>query len=95
VSSILVFWGGTGRKPAEIATAPDKGFLQDIGDGKIGYSRRISEVDSTYIVERYRRYGGPKPPPIDRHGINDAFIEKGSVVHYYYEGQWLKLTGAD
>jgi hypothetical protein len=38
---------------------------------------------------------GPKPPPINQQGIEDSFVEKGSVIFYYYEGTWLRLTGAD
>ena len=42
-----------------------------------------------------RPMGGPKPPPIDHQGINDAFLEKASSVHYFHEGKWLRLTDAD
>jgi hypothetical protein len=43
----------------------------------------------------YRAYGGPKPPPIDHQGIDDAFLEKASVTFYFHKGNWLQLTGAD
>ena len=32
---------------------------------------------------------------IDHQGVGDVFIEKASVVWYFYQGQWLKLTGGD
>ena len=44
--------------------------------------------------KHYREYGGPKPAPINHHGIADAYVEKGSTVHYYYRRRWLKLLGA-
>jgi hypothetical protein len=47
------------------------------------------------ILYDLRARCGPKPPPIDHLGIDDAFLEKASVVHYYYQGKWLQLTGAD
>ena len=46
-------------------------------------------------VEEGEGHLGPEPPPIDHQGINYAFIEKASVVLYWYEGQWLCLQGAD
>lgn len=27
--------------------------------------------------------------------IDDAFVKKASVIHYYYNGKWLRLAGAD
>jgi hypothetical protein len=94
-SSILVFWRGSAENPADLARAEDKGFLQGLGGDKIGFSRGIGPVDSSFILERYRAYGGPKPPPIDHQGIDDAFLGKASGVHYFFNGKWLQLTGSD
>ncbi len=62
---------------------------------KIGYSREITPVGKDFIIRHYIAYGGEKPPPIDDQGIDDAFLEKASVTWYFYDGKWLKLTGAD
>jgi len=94
VSVILIFWGGSEKNISEIAEMPDKTFLQGVDGGRIGYSRAISIVKQ-YIMDHYKAYGGLEPPPIDHKGIDDAFIEKASLVHYYYRGKWLQLTGAD
>lgn len=94
-SRILVFWNGSGKNPAEVATMEDRIFMQDIGDGRIAYSRRISPAGNAFILRHYHAYGGPKPPPIDHQGIDDAFLEKASVIWYWHDGKWLKLTGAD
>ncbi len=94
-SSILVFWKESENNPAEMARAEDRNFLQGMGGDKIGFSRRISAVGKNFIMRHYRAYGGPTPPPIDHQGIDDAFVEKASVTHYYYKGKWYKLTGAD
>ena len=80
---------------AELASAPDLNYLQDIGGGVLGFSRALGVASPRYIQERYEVYGGLEPPPLDHDGVNDAFVEKGSVVWYWYEGQWLQLTGAD
>jgi hypothetical protein len=94
-SSILVFWNGSEKNPAEIAPLQDRIFLQGLGGDRIGYSRGISAAGRDFIMRHYRAYGGPKPPPIDHQGIDDAFIEKASVTWYLHGGKWLKLTGAD
>ncbi len=96
VSAILVFWNGSTKSVAEIARLDDKEFLQTIDDtANIGFSRAISVVGKSHILAHYLEYGGRKPPPVKHQGINDAFIEKASFVHYFYRKRWLKLQGAD
>jgi hypothetical protein len=92
----MVFWRGSTNSVTEVAKAPDRNFLQTINEGgKIGFSRMIKAVDRSYILKHYEAYGGPKPVRIGHQGINDAFIEKASVVRYYYRRRWLELQGAD
>lgn len=96
VSTILIFWNGSAKSIAEIARADDRDYLQTIsGGGEAGFSRVIEVVDKDYILEHYREYGGKKPPQIRHQGINDAYVEKGSSVHYFYLNRWLQLQGAD
>ena len=95
VSTILVFWNGSENNPAAIAPMEDRNFLQGITANEIGFSRGIAPVGKDFIMRHYDAYGGPKPPPIDHQGIDDAFIEKASVTWYFQGGKWLKLTGAD
>jgi len=95
VSSILVFRNGSPSDVSELASAPDLNFLQEVGDGKIGYSRGLGVADSGYIQQHFEALGGPKPPPVNHEGINDIFVEKASRVWYWYDGNWLELTGAD
>lgn len=94
-SSILIFWNGSAIKPSELARQEDVNCLQGGIGGTILFSRSISAVGSGFIVKHYRAYGGPRPPRIDHQGINDAFLEKGSVVQYFIGGKWLRLTGSD
>jgi hypothetical protein len=95
VSSILVYWNGSTANPARIAEMKDLDSLQDSGADGITYGRAIDPVDRAYILQHYQWYGGTKPPPLDHKGIDDEFVEKGSVVFYFYQGKWLQLTGAD
>lgn len=94
-STILVFWSGEARDVAEIAPGEDLGYLQGMGQGRMGYSRMIGVAGRKFILDHHQAYGGVTPPEIDHLGIDDAFVEKASVVHYFHQGQWLRLTGAD
>ena len=95
VSSILVYWNGSEKNPAEIGKGEDQGRLQTLGGSTIGYSRLLSPVGAKSILAYYADFGGTKPPPIDHLGIEDAFVGKASVIHYYSAGKWLRLQGAD
>jgi hypothetical protein len=94
-SSILVFWNGAAKNPAALAPLEDRGFLQMTTADEAGYSRAIDAVGKDFIMRHYEAYGGVKPPPVTHQGINDAFVEKASVVWYFHDGRWLRLTGAD
>jgi beta-lactamase regulating signal transducer with metallopeptidase domain len=94
-SSILVFRDEFDRHPDELAKSEDKNHLQGIGNGKIAYDRQIQVANSKFILDHYRAYGGPEPPPMDHQGIDDAFLEKASVTYYWYRGEWQTLTGSD
>lgn len=95
VSRILVFWSGSEANPAAIAPEEDRKFIQMMTAPDAGFSRGITAVGRSFIMRHYDAYGGPKPPPIDHQGIDDAFIEKASVTWYFHGGKWLQLTGAD
>jgi hypothetical protein len=95
VSSMLVFWSGSETNVAEIGKMKDVDRLQGWGGDKIVYSWAISPVGKKFISDRYKAFGGEKPPPIDHQGINDAFVGKGSEVLYFYQGKWLRLSGDD
>lgn len=95
-SSIIVFWGGSPNSYSIIAAAADRGFLQTIdGDGTIGFSRKITAINKPGILLYAREFRGPKPPPTNHQGIDDAFFEKASTIHYYFRGKWVQLQGAD
>ena len=96
ISAILVFRGGNTSAVAVLARRSDEGEMQVVGDGFVtGYSRAIGVASPSFIREHAAAYGGPKPPPLDHDGIDDIFVEKASVVLYWYRGRWLELQGAD
>ena len=97
-SSILVYPAGETEGVEEIARGREDGpplATQVAEEERFGFDRMITAVGEKYIFDRYRWYGGPEPPPIQHQGINDAVVEKASRVHYYYDGSWLVLQGAD
>jgi len=94
VSTILVFWKGSEKNPAVIAPMEDRIYIQGFKKDQFRYARGIRTVAKDFIQRHHDAYGGPKPPSIDHQGIDDA-SEKASVVWYFYERQWLQLTGAD
>jgi hypothetical protein len=82
--TILIYWNASEANPTPLAPGEMS-----------GPDRVLTAVGKQYILEHHKRYGGPKPPPIDHDGIDDAYGEKASVVHYLHAGKWLRLTGAD
>jgi hypothetical protein len=94
-STILVFWDGKVNAVAELAPKPDETYLQVIGSGRIGFSRAIHIATPTDVRRYQQTFGGPRLSPLSHEGINDAFVEKASIVWYWHHGKWLKLQGAD
>lgn len=95
-STILVFKQGASQPVAELASANDQDFVQVVEPGTVGFSRVISATGRERTLKYHKEFGGTKPPPpLDHQGIDDAFAEKASVIHYFHDGEWLKLPGAD
>jgi hypothetical protein len=90
-----VFWDGSPSAAEELASTPDANYLQATGVGSIGFSRAIDVATPAFIRRMHEAFGGPSLPRLDHDGINDAFIEKASIVLYWHEGRWLRLTGMD
>lgn len=95
ISSILVFRDGQAASVEELASAADEGYLQDIGSGQVGFSRELNIASPQVIQSYYELWGGPQPPTLNHVGIIDAFVGKGSVIRYWYEGRWVNLRGSD
>ncbi|MEO8656976.1 MAG: hypothetical protein ABI693_00815 [Bryobacteraceae bacterium] len=93
-TTLLVFRSAGDTRPQTLNTSDDLNYMQGLEADQIGYSRQITPVSRDYILT-HAAYGGPKPPPIDHQGIDDAFLEKASGVLYFHNGKWLQLAGAD
>ncbi len=80
VSSILIFGVRSQEPLSRIAESPDDTYIQVIGEGRTGFSRRISAVSS---------------PTPGLTAIDDAFLEKASIVWIRRGRHWLETAGAD
>lgn len=93
-SSILVFKDDTGDHYEELGRYDESNWL--ITTNGVNYFRReISPVSKEYIIDHYYAYGGTKPPVIDHQGVEDGYADVSSRIHYFNNGQWLQLQGAD
>lgn len=92
-STILVYWKGSVQNPAQLAPLDET-----ITPSKNGYYRILQAVDEKFIRGHYDASAtdlDPLPKTLDHDGIDDGISEKGSIVHYFYNGAWLKLAGSD
>ena len=95
-SSVLIFWGSAeAEPPTEFPRVRDAGFLQGIGEGRIGFSRLLMVATPARIRDYAASFDGPLPAALDHDGVEDAFAEKASAVSYFEAGRWLALAGAD
>jgi hypothetical protein len=94
-TSLLAFRNDSDSNPDTVTTTEDRVYVQLHDGGEALYARQIAPVNHEFILNHYRAHGGPEPPPIDHHGIDDAFLEKASITWYFHDGEWLQLQGAD
>lgn len=96
-SVILVFRAGSPADVSELAASEDRVWLQGGAGDAIDFSRSIAAVDAAYIRRQHERHPDSTvpPEPLDHEGIEDIFIGKASVIHYFHDGRWLMLQGAD
>jgi hypothetical protein len=87
---LLVFFESTG-KPYTLAT---HGLMERIGaetpSSEMGSAWGISTIppEGLQHTPGVRKHG-----PFDHDGIEDDFVERSSVIHYYRAGNWLTLEG--
>jgi len=93
-SAILIFRAPSSDHVDELADAPDLQYLQVVSrDNKIGYSRMLTAVNPQSLRSRAIKHSALKA--IGHDGIEDAFIEKGSLIWYWSGVKWVKVSGAD
>jgi hypothetical protein len=93
-SGIVVFWGADPRQASELAVQSDAVRLQVVGPDRIGYSRLIKTASQRFMRGQHQRHN-IVAPLVEHDGIDDAFLEKGSMVWCWREGKWIQLAGTD
>jgi hypothetical protein len=96
-SQVFVFGAGGVGVIDSIAQEVDEHYMQEVEPGHMGYSRRITAIKPAAIRKLGREFSDESDPvvQIDHDGIDDAFVEKASVIHYKRSGKWLVLPGSD
>src|SRR5258708_1797397 len=64
-------------------------FLQVVEANRIGFSRELGVASVEAIREHPAGYGGPQPPTLTHAGIDDMFVERGSVAWYWHRGHLI------
>ena len=95
-SLIRVYWGGPARCPSELHAAPDAGYLQDLGEGRIGFSRGIHKTTSHHEYPADNDTTSvDREVQLDHDAIDDAFEGKASTVYFCRKGTWVTFGGND
>ena len=74
---------------------PTSTILQDVGRGRIGFSRSIRVADAERILNKHASHADREPPRTGLAGVEDLFLEKASRTWYWHDGKWLQLAGSD
>ena len=93
-TGLVVVWGGEEACPNSLEWRPNQGWMQDV-NGKMSFSRTINVASQAEIQRHVKMYGGTPAPTSDHDGVDDAMLEKGSVVKFCHAGKWIDVQGAD
>lgn len=96
-SRILVYPGGTAHGVVEVpnSLARDSDYLQQIGGGRIGFSRAVAAIAPTPAHRLQQQFLGRIAVRLQHAGIEDAFVDKVSAVRYFNGKRWLRVQGMD
>ncbi len=88
--SLLVFFGSTPAKPAELAQAPEiKRLQRHDSSGVYGFNWGIDSADAEKIHEA--QSGPDRTPLMDHDGLADSVIEHGTRYHVYSQHAWAVI----
>jgi len=95
-SVILVYWGGPAQCPRELRPASDAGYLQTLGEGRIGFSRGINRTKSYHeYPDESDTASVDREVQLDHDAIDDAYEGKASAIYFCRKGTWVVFSGAD
>ena len=96
---ILIYRVDAGRHARvvdSLRSSSEAAWMQGIGGGRLGYSRRIR----TRPLAAIRRWhvdadGNRIPQPIDHDAIEDEFLDKAAETFYFAKGRWYRQVTAE
>ncbi|WP_446742881.1 hypothetical protein [Silvibacterium acidisoli] len=92
VTTLYVVFGSHPATPVALRSQPDAKWLGSEQAGVYGAAWGISRRPGDQLrPARMQVQGGGSVHSYDHDGIEDAFVEKNSTVHYFEAGQWLVL----
>jgi hypothetical protein len=86
ITTLYVFFGSDLEKPLALRHQEDSKWLGKEWSFDYGSAWGISTVPAQSM---------PRTDNMDHDGIEDAFVEQHSVVHYYRQGRWTTLEAGD
>lgn len=99
VEQILIYRVEVARAPRlvdSLGAGSDNAWSQDVGGGRLGYSRLIRTRSRRQIgAWRVDLDGNAIPQPIDHDAIEDVFLGKSAEAFYYAAGRWYRKLTAD
>lgn len=95
VTTLYVVFGSHPNAPVALRSQPDAKWLGSEQAGIYGAAWGISRRPGDQLrPARMQVQGGGSVHSYDHDGIEDAFVEKNSTVHYFEAGQWLVLESS-
>ena len=95
-SRILVYADGKAQRVLEVpgSLRKDADYLRLVGSGgRIGFSREIRSMGPVQAHRRQQEKLGRVVVRFQHAGIEDAFLEQVSVVHYFNGKRWMRVAG--
>lgn len=86
ITTLYVFFQSDLSHPTALRRQPDNQWLGVEPTFAFGSAWGIFAVSARSM---------PRKDDMDHDGIEDAFVERSSVIHYYTHGRWTTLEGDD
>lgn len=84
------------RLADSLQASTDEAWIQDVGGGRMGYSRLIRLAPRRQIrARRADADGRAIPQPIDHDAIEQFFLDKAAETFYFARGRWYRRPTAD
>lgn len=95
-SEVQIVWCGKSSPCSNsFGLSENRNYLQVQDADKIIFSRSIDSIGSAEVIKYLLKAKAPLPSSLGQDGIVDAFIGKGSTIHFCTSGSWQEVLGSD